>query len=272
MSITIKQVTYMYDAGTPWEIKALDGIDLTIREGRVFGLVGEMGSGKSTLASLMAGLETPTSGRITIDGESPCSGRNVGILFQQPEDFFFEKTLFDDMISGLGNKDITGEEVRRRIHSTLDMLGLDRQILSRSPFHFNRGTLRLAAFASVLLMRPTYLILDEPTASLDPKSRKKVIEVIKTISEEITIIYISHRIQEIAAISDQIAVMEQGKVAFAGTWSGYLNRAAGQNKIASLPILNQLMYEMYKLGFNVDTDVNSQEVAIEQIRQSLKLP
>ena len=272
MSITINHVTHIYDAGTPWEIKALDGIDLTIREGKVFGLVGQMGSGKSTLASLMAGLEIPTSGEIIIDGKSPRSGRNAGILFQQPEDFFFEKTLFKDMISGLEHKDLTGEEIRERIHSALDLLGLDHQILDRSPFYFNRGTLRLAAFASVLAMKPKYLILDEPTANLDPKSRNKVIEVIKSLSGDVTIIHVSHRIQEIAAISDHIAMMERGKVAFTGTWPGYLNWAAGHNKKAAFPVINKIMYEMHAMGFYVDPNVSDLEVAVEQIRKSLKSP
>jgi len=270
MSIEIRQLTHIYDAGTPQETIALDRIDLTISKGTVFGLVGGIGSGKSTLASLMAGLETPAHGSITIDGEPPYPGRNVGILFQQPEDFFFEKTLFRDMASGLIHLGLTEEEVHKRIHSTLDLLGLDHQILDRSPFHLNRGTLRLAAFATVLTMRPGYLILDEPTASLDPKSRKRLVEVIKRISGDIAIIYISHRLQEVVAVSEYLAVLEQGKVAFTGTVPGYLEWATGQDAWEYLPVLNQVMYGLQRKGFDVDLNVACLEDALEQIRLSLE--
>jgi len=270
MSIKIRQLTHIYDAGTPGQLIALDRIDLTISKGTVFGLVGGIGSGKSTLASLMAGLGTPTDGSITIDGDPPYPGRNVGILFQQPEDFFFEKTLFRDMASGLLHLGLTEEEVYKRIHSTLDLVGLDHQILDRSPFHLNRGTLRLAAFAAVLIMRSGYLILDEPTASLDPKSRKRLVEVIKRISGDIAIIYISHRLQEVIAVSGYLAVLEHGKIAFTGTVPGYLEWAAWQDAWEYLPVLNQVMYGLQQLGFDVDLNVACPEDAIEQIRLSME--
>jgi energy-coupling factor transport system ATP-binding protein len=270
MSIEIRHLTHIYDAGTPGETKALDGIDLTIKKGNVFGLVGGIGSGKSTLASLIAGLEKPTGGRITIDGEPPCPGKNVGILFQQPEDFFFEKTLLWDMASGLFHSGLTEDEVDERIHSTLDLTGLDRQILDKSPFQLNRGTLRLAAFASVLAMRPDVIILDEPTASLDPHSRKRMLDVIEHISGESTIIYISHRLQEVVAVSEHLAVLDGGKVKFKGAVPGYLDWAAGQDVEEYLPVLNQVMYRLYLLGFDVDPDVACLDDAVEQIRLSLE--
>ena len=271
MPVTIRHLTHIYDVDTPWEIKALDRIDLSIMEGGVFGLVGEMGSGKSTLATFMAGLENPTYGKITIDGDSPRPGMNVGILFQQPEDFFFEKTLFRDMVSVLKNKGLTQEEIKLQIHSSLDMVGLDHQILDMSPIHLNRGTLRLAAFASVLAMRPKYLILDEPTASLDPHSRNKVIEIINKVSKDVTIIYISHRLQEIAAISDHMAVMEQGRIAFTGIWQDYVRWAVEQNKAGDLPVLSQVMIELQHQGLDVDPAVNSLELAVEQVLR-VKVP
>ena len=270
MSIEIRHLTHIYDAGTLGETKALDKIDLTIKKGSVFGLVGGIGSGKSTLASLIAGLEKPTGGRITIDGKPPCPGKNVGILFQQPEDFFFEKTLFRDMAFGLLHSGLTEDEVNERIHSTLDLAGLDRKILDQSPFHLNRGTLRLAAFASVLAMRPGVLILDEPTASLDPMSRKRLIEIIKRISGDITIIYISHRLKEVIEVSDRLAVLDKGNVTFTGTRSGYLDWAAGQDGGEYLPILNQIMYRLHQLGLGVDPEVNLLDDAVEQIRRTLE--
>ncbi|MCL7412348.1 MAG: ATP-binding cassette domain-containing protein [ANME-2 cluster archaeon] len=269
MSIEIRHLTHLYDAGTSEEIKALEEINLTIQKGGIFGLVGGIGSGKSTLASLIAGLGKPTGGRITIDGEPPCPGKNVGILFQQPEDLFFEKTLFRDMASGLLHSGLTEGEVNERIFSTLDLVGLDRQLLDRSPFHLNRGTLRLAAFASVLAIQPGVIILDEPTASLDPMTRKKVMEIIERISGDITFIYIAHRLQEVVTISRHLAVLDQGKVAFTGTVSGYLDWALRMDRVEYLPVLNQVMFGLQQLGFDVDPDVILLEDAIDQIRRSL---
>ncbi|KAF5410849.1 MAG: Trehalose/maltose import ATP-binding protein MalK [Candidatus Methanocomedens sp.] len=270
MSIEIRHLTHIYDADTLEEIKALDKIDLTIKKGNVFGLVGGIGSGKSTLASLIAGLEKPTGGSITIDGEPPCPGKNVGILFQQPEDFFFEKTLFRDMAFGLLHSGLTEDEVNKRIHSTLDLAGLDRKILDQSPFHLNRGTLRLAAFASVLAMRPGVIILDEPTASLDSQSRKRLVDIIKRISGAITIIYISHRLQEVIEVSDSLAVLDKGNITFTGTRPGYLDWAAGQDGGGYLPILNQIMYRLHKLDFDVDFKVTKLEDAVGQIQRTLE--
>lgn len=269
MSIEIRHLTHIYDAGTPGETKALDGIDLTIRKGGVFGLVGGMGSGKSTLASLIAGLEKPTGGRITIDKEPPCPGKNVGILFQQPEDFFFEKTLFRDMAFGLVQSGLNEDEVNERIFSTLDQVGLDRKLLESSPFHLNRGTLRLAAFASVLAMRPAVIILDEPTVNLDPMTRNKVMEIIEHTSGDITFIYIAHRLQEVVTIARHLAVLDQGKVGFTGTVPGYLEWALRIDRVEYLPVLNQIMYGLERLGFDVDPEVILLEDAVEQIRHSL---
>ncbi|MCL7416091.1 MAG: energy-coupling factor ABC transporter ATP-binding protein [ANME-2 cluster archaeon] len=270
MSIEIRHVTHIYDAGTPHETRALDGIDLTIGKGTVFGLVGGIGSGKSTLASLMAGLDSPSDGSITIDGEVPSPGKNVGILFQQPEDLFFERTLFKDMVLGLTHLGLSEEEVEKRIFFTLDQVGLSKQILSRSPFHLNRGTLRLAAFASVLVMNPGYLILDEPTASLDPGSRKRLVEIIKRISEDITIIYISHRLQEVIEVSDRLVVLDKGNITFNGTRSDYLDWGAGQDGGEYLPILNQILYRLHQLGLDVDLKVTQREDVVEQIRRTLE--
>ncbi len=174
------------------------------------------------------------------------------------------------MTSGLLHSGLAEDEVNERINSTLDLAGLDRQILDQSPFHLNRGTLRLAAFASVLAMRPRVLILDEPTASLDPMSRKRMVEVVEHISGDITIIYISHRLQEVIDVSQHLAVLDKGNVTFTGTRSGYLDWAAEQYGGEFLPVLSQVMYSLYRQGFDVDPDVTCLDDAVEQIRLSLE--
>lgn len=228
--IKIKDVTHIYDSGTGWEVPALNGIDLTIEEGRILGIVGGIGSGKSTLAHLIAGLDTPTAGSISIDGAPPEPGKGVGILFQQPEDFFFEKTIRREMIFGLRNMDLPEDEIEMRIHSAMVQVGLDEKILERSPFHLSAGEQRLAAFACVIAMKPGYFVLDEPTADLDPESRKNVLDVIRKMAGRATVIHISHRIREVLSISEEIAVLKQGKLAFAGTKIEYLNGIGEERK------------------------------------------
>lgn len=218
------QVTHTYDSGTDWEVSALKKIDLVIEKGRISGIIGGIGAGKSTLAYLIAGLVAPTTGCITIDGKPPEPGRNVGMLFQHPEDFFFENTVHKEISFGLRSMGLSDDEVEERIRSTMEQVGLDRKLLSKSPFNLSSGEQRLAAFACIIAMKPDYIILDEPTAELDPGSRRKVLDAIRRMAGEVTIVYISHRIQDVLDISDRIAVLEQGTLVFSGTKKEYLNR------------------------------------------------
>jgi len=270
MVIKIQNVTHTYSPGTPWEFTALSNVDLTINEGMVLGLTGGVGSGKSTLASLIAGSETPVTGSITIDGSLPHPGKNVGILPQQPEEFFFEKTVFADIAFGLKNKGLTEHEINKRIYSTLDMIGLDHAVLDKSPFHLSRGIARLAALASVLAMRTKYLVLDEPTVNMDSKSKKKILGVIQSLSEKVTVIYISHQIHEVSAISDQMCVLGNGRVLFSGLIVKYKQWAFKENKEDLLPVIDQVMYGLKELGMDINTDVISLDDAVSNIQIALK--
>ena len=215
-------VSHVYEPGTRWAVNALADVSLTIGKGSVTGIVGGIGSGKSTLASLIAGLDTPTAGSISIGGEPPEPGKNVAILVQQPEDFFFERTVQKEMLFGLKRMGVSDGEMQAMIHSAMSQAGLDRTILERSPFHLSIGEQRLVALASILAMDPEYIVLDEPTASLDSKSRKNVLEIIRKIAGRTTVIYISHRIRDVLEISDRIAVLKHGNLVFTGTKSQYL--------------------------------------------------
>jgi len=270
MVIKIRNVTHTYSPVTPWEFTALSNVDLTINEGMVLGLIGGVGSGKSTLASLIAGIGTPVTGSITIDGSLPHPGKNVGILLQQPEEFFFEKTVFADIAFGLKNMGLTEHEINKRIDSTLDMIGLDHFVLDKSPFHLSRGTARLAALASVLAMRTKYLILDEPTVNMDSKSKKKILGVIRNLSEKVTVIYISHQIHEVSAISDQMCVLGHGRVLFSGSTPKYKQWAFKENKEDLLPVIDQVMYGLKELGMDVNTDVLGLDDAVSNIQIALK--
>ena len=223
-------VSHIYEPDTEWATAALTDINFTIEKGSVTGIVGGIGSGKSTLASLIAGLDTPTAGSIDLDGRPPEPGKNVAILFQQPEDFFFEKTVRKEMNFGFRMVDVPEDEMQARVHSAMLQAGLDIEILDRSPFQLSIGEQRLVALALILAINPEYIVLDEPTASLDLISRKKVLDAIREVAGSATIIYISHHIKDVMDISDRIAVLKQGNLAFTGTKSQYLTWASGRHE------------------------------------------
>ncbi len=221
--IEITHVSHTYNPGTDWAVPALKNIDLRIEKGRVFGIIGGIGSGKSTLASLIAGLDMPTTGSVTIDGRPPEPGKNAGILFQHPEDFFFEKTVREDMAFGLRKRGLSEDAIDRKIRSAMDAVGLDSGIFEKSPFHLSSGERRLVSFGCVIASAPDYLVLDEPTAGLDQKSRRKVLEVISGVACDLTVVYISHRVRDVLDISERIAVLDDGILAFTGTKDQYSN-------------------------------------------------
>ena len=210
----MRNVSHTYDHGSEWAVPALNDIDLTIRAGEVFGVIGGIGSGKSTLASLIAGLDTPTSGSITIAGIPPQPGKNVGILFQHPEDFFFEKTVREDMAFGLKAMGASDDVVESRIRDAMGAVGLKMQFLEEPSSRLSSGEQRLVSFASVIAMGPECIVLDEPTAGLDRRSRRKVLEVVKGLAGRKIVVYISHRARDILEVSERIAVLENGNLAF----------------------------------------------------------
>ncbi len=228
--IEIRHLSHTYSPGTEWEIPALIDVSLTIGKGGITGIVGGIGSGKSTLACLIAGLDTPTSGSIAIDGRPPEPGRNVRILFQHPEEFFFEKTVREAVAFGLSKAGLPEDAVEQRVLSAIDEVGLDRSILGESPFQISSGEQRLAAFAISIAVKPGYVIFDEPTAGLDQRSRRLVLDAIRRMTGGegagcgATVIYISHRIREVLGVADRIAVLDAGNLTFEGTNAMYRDR------------------------------------------------
>ncbi len=222
--IVIRHLSHTYNSGTEWEIPSLRDVNLTIGMGGITGIVGGIGSGKSTLACLIAGLDTPDSGSIAIGGRPPEPGGDVRILFQHPEEFFFERTVREAVAFGLSKAGLPEDAVGRRVLSTIDEVGLDRSVLGESPFHLSSGERRLAAFAISIAMKPGYVILDEPTAGLDQKSRRLVLDAIRRMTGGATVIYISHQIREVIGIADQIVVLDAGNLTFEGTNAMYRDR------------------------------------------------
>lgn len=225
--IRLEHVSYTYTKGGPFEKKALDDISLHIREGEFIGVIGHTGSGKSTLIQLLNGLLKPDSGEVIIDGkrlgDKATKMRDVrftvGLVMQYPEYQLFEETIAKDIAFGPRNMGLTEEEIQRRVAFAAEVVGLKSDLLEKSPFDLSGGQKRRAAIAGVLAMQPKVLILDEPTAGLDPAGRDEILYKIRDMHERIglTVLLVSHSMEDVAALADRIFVMNGGKLAMADT-------------------------------------------------------
>ena len=222
-----EQLRHVYSAGTPFEKTAIDCIDLTLPQGQLIGLIGHTGSGKSTLIQHLNALLTPTSGRVLSDGkdinENKFTRRDiryeVGLVFQYPEYQLFEETVYKDIAFGPGNMGLSGEEIRERVEEAARFTGIDRELFERSPLELSGGQKRRIAIAGVIAMRPSVLILDEPTAGLDPAGSRQLLENICAYRAETgsTVILVSHNMDDVARVADRIVVISEGNVFLDGT-------------------------------------------------------
>lgn len=229
MSILIENLEYIYGEGTPFEKKALKNVNLEIAKGSFLGLIGHTGSGKSTLIQHINGLLKPSAGRITVNGDCITDGsvklksirQRVGLVFQYPEHQLFEETIYKDIAFGPINLRLPEEEISRRVSKAMESVGLDFEKYSeKSPFDLSGGQKRRVAIAGVLAMEPEVLILDEPTAGLDPRGRDEILEKIvelRTLNPDITIVLVSHSMEDIAELVDRIILMNDGEIKLDGT-------------------------------------------------------
>lgn len=228
MSIEIKNLRYVYNEGLPGETVALDDVSFTIRDGSILGIIGHTGSGKSTLLQHLNGLLKPDSGEVWVDGVCITDGRTrlvdirrrVGLVFQYPEYQLFEETVAKDVAFGPRNLGLDEEETDRRVRHALDIVGLDYDdIRDSSPFDHSGGIKRKIAIAGVLAMEPQVLILDEPTAGLDPKAHRDILAMIRRVHEATgcIIVFVSHNMGDVASMSDNVIVLNAGSIAFEGT-------------------------------------------------------
>lgn len=223
-AIVIKNLSHVYSPGTPFEFKALDGINMSIKKGDFVGVIGHTGSGKSTFIQHLNALMFPTEGEIFVEGEKISKEmdliklrQKVGMVFQYPEHQLFEETCFKDVAFGPKNLGLDEAEIEKRVKESLEAVGLDYEwVKDRSPFDLSGGQKRRVAIAGVLAMKPSYLILDEPTAGLDPMGRDEIIDEIKEIAdrEGLTVIYVTHSMDDIAEIADKILVLDHGKLKY----------------------------------------------------------
>ena len=228
MSISVKNLNYIYNPGMPGETAALSDVSFDVADGTILGIIGHTGSGKSTLLQHLNGLIKPTSGDVFIDGECITDGkakmtdirRKVGLVFQYPEYQLFEETVSKDVAFGPKNLGLDEEEQEARVKKAIGLVGLNYdEIKDLSPFELSGGMKRRVAIAGVIAMGPKILILDEPTAGLDPSAHRDILAMVRRIHDEmgIILIFVSHNMADIAEMSDRVMVMSEGKVALEGT-------------------------------------------------------
>lgn len=277
MSIKIENLTHIYMPGTPFEKVALNNINLTIDKGDFVAVIGHTGSGKSTLIQHINGLMTPTSGSVMVDDIDINKDKTnlieirkkVGIVFQYPEYQLFEETIEKDIAFGPKNLHLSEEEIHERVKSSMEMVELNyKKFKDKSPFDLSGGQKRRVAIAGVIAMKPNVLILDEPTAGLDPKGRDEILDQIKKLHDEynMTIIIVSHSMEDVAKIANTVVVMNNGEIVLKGTPKEVFKQSDLLENIGlGVPQVTYLMKALKKKGFNVSEDAYTIEQAKEEL-------
>lgn len=281
MSLVLEDVCYEYSVGTAYQVTALKHISTEIKDGEFIGLIGHTGSGKSTLIQHLNGLLKASSGAIYYRGTNIYQEgydfkelrTQVGMVFQYPEHQLFETTVFRDVCFGPLNQGLSEEEATLRSYEALQSVGLPQELYERSPFELSGGQKRRAAIAGVLAMKPAVLILDEPTAGLDPKGRDEILDLIADMHRRYknTIILVSHSMEDVARYVDRIMVMNQGELLYDGTPKEVFSRYQELEKIGlAAPQVTYLMHELKEKGFRVSTTATTIQEAKLEILQSFR--
>ena len=280
MPLILDHVNYVYSEGTAYQIQALKDINLEIKDGQFIGIIGHTGSGKSTLIQHLNGLVKATSGTITFNGQNIYEeGYNlrelrnhVGLVFQYPEHQLFETTILEDVCFGPKNQGLSKEEVTARATEALKNVGLSEDYYTQSPFDLSGGQKRRVAIAGVLAMKPDILILDEPTAGLDPAGRDEILDLIARMHKElgITVILVSHSMEDVAKYVERIIVMNHGEVKFDDTPREVFKHYKELEQIGlAAPQVTYLMHELKEKGLNVNTEATTVAEARESLLEVL---
>ena len=282
MSIKLEHINYIYSAGTAYEKHALKDVNLEIRDGEFVGVIGHTGSGKSTLIQHLNGLLKASSGALYFNGRNVYEEgypmkelrRQVGLVFQYPEYQLFEADVMTDVCFGPKNQGLSPEECKERAMEALKLVGLKEKYYQSSPFELSGGQKRRAAIAGVLAMRPKVLVLDEPTAGLDPKGRDEILGQIASLHKAsgLTVILVSHSMEDIARYADRIIVMDHGKVRYNDTPKHVFTHYMELEKMGlAAPQVTYIMHDLREHGLSVTTDVTTVEEAADQIMQALEM-
>lgn len=281
MSIKIENLTHVYMKNSPFEKKALDDVSLEINDGEFVALIGHTGSGKSTLIQHLNGLLKPTSGKIIIDGQDILKRgvklsdvrKKVGLVFQYPEYQLFEETIEKDIAFGPKNLGLKDEEILKRVKRAMEMVGIDyEEYKDKSPFDLSGGQKRRVAIAGVVAMEPKILILDEPTAGLDPKGRDDILSQIKTLHKDynMTIILVSHSMEDVAKVADRIIVMNKATCILDGNPKEIFQKVDKLEEVGlAAPQITYLVQELRNKGIEIEKEIFTVDQAKEAILKYL---
>lgn len=275
-TVTLDHISYTYGKGTPFEVKALDDVSLTIREGGVTGIIGHTGSGKSTMVQLFNGLEKPESGKVLLDGEDiwakPKEIRQVrfrvGLVMQYPEYQLFEETVWKDIAFGPRNMGLSETKIAERVKEAAELVELDESYLSASPFDLSGGQKRRAAIAGVMAMRPEVLVLDEPAAGLDPRGRDTILHAVRRYGQKngATVIIVSHSMEDMAIYCDDIVVMSHAKVFLSGSRDEVFSHASELASVGlDVPQITRLALLLQEKGVSLPGGIYTVPAALSAL-------
>ncbi|MDY3920093.1 MAG: energy-coupling factor transporter ATPase [Candidatus Limivivens sp.] len=281
MSVKIEKLSHVYSEGTAFEKKALDEVSLELPDGQFIGIIGHTGSGKSTLIQHLNGLLKGTSGTIYYDGEDiyqegydmRALRSKVGLVFQYPEHQLFEIDVFTDVCFGPKNQGLSKEEAEERAREALTQVGLSEEFYQKSPFELSGGQKRRVAIAGILAMHPQVLILDEPTAGLDPKGRDEILDQIAFLHEtrRITVVLVSHSMEDVARYVERIIVMNKGKVLYDGAPREVFQHYKELEKVGlAAPQVTYVVKDLEAAGWKIDTHATTVEEARDAILEALE--
>lgn len=273
--LQVKNLSHVYSAGTPFEHKALENVNFSVESGEFIGVIGHTGSGKSTLMQHLNGLLKPTSGQILLDGKDIWSDKQltrqarfrVGLVFQYPEYQLFEETVYKDIAFGPKNMGLSADEIDRRVREAADFVGVTEEQLDASPFDLSGGQKRRVAIAGVIAMEPEVLILDEPTAGLDPAGREDILQNIDRYRKEknATVMMVSHSMNDVARLTQRLIVMSNANLVMDGKPEQVFNRAQDLIDMGlDIPELTRVFLELKKLGLDV-APVYTMEQAVDAL-------
>lgn len=274
--LEVDSLTHIYSAGTPFEQEALDGVSFSVEKGDFIGIIGHTGSGKSTLIQHLNGLLKPTSGSVRLEGLDLWSDKEltrrarfrVGLVFQYPEYQLFEETVAKDIAYGPRNMGLSEGEIARRVEEAAGFVGLTAEQLQKSPFDLSGGQKRRVAIAGVIAMEPEVLILDEPTAGLDPEGRDSILEKIQAYrrAKNAAVIMVSHSMEEVGRLAQRLIVMNHGKIAMEGTPGEVFSRSRELTDMGlSIPEVTKVFLRLRELGLPVSGSVYTIDQAVVEL-------
>ena len=279
--LSVKNLKYEYSKGTPFQIGALKGVSVDFELGEIVGVIGHTGSGKSTLLQHLNGLLKPESGEVVFQDENIWSSKEnvrkcrfgVGLCFQYPEHQLFESTVYEDIAFGPKNMGLSESEIKERVLESIKFVGLTEDYLDKSPFDLSGGEKRRVAIAGVISMKPKVLVLDEPTAGLDPVGKNDLLQLIKHYNKTTgsTVIFVSHNMDDVALVADRVLVLSEGNIVMNGTVEDVYSKGDELLKLGlDVPEITRVFLKLKEAGYDVPTDVYTVKQGKEKLIEFLK--